>query len=80
MPNFEIYEGKNSQNRKKTFLVFDFFKVGYMEARKAARRHFRTTDEHIQIECGYTHKGQLYLNNPAEKPKQAKVVRVVYWI
>ena len=81
MDNFEIYEGRTDNNRKKTYLVFDY-ECGYPkfnEARAAARHYFRVSDDHIQICVGYVIKDELFLENLRKRPAGAKVVRVACW-
>ena len=79
---YEIYEGKTEQHRKKTYLVFKY-KAGYpsyVDTQNIAKRFFRVTADHIKLVIGYTHKGDLYLDNPKNMPKGAKSVRVAYWV
>lgn len=78
---YEIYEGRTVNNRKKTYLVFDY-ECGYSkfeEARTTARHYFRVSDDHIQICVGYVIKDDLFLENLRKRPAGAKVVRVAYW-
>jgi len=76
--NYEIYEGRTGkQNRKKTYLVFNF-KVHFEDVFKIAAKHFKCSSSHITFAPGWTFRSDLYFENPQKKG--TKQVWVAYWI
>lgn len=71
--DYEVFEGLTSQNRKKTYLVFEKRHLNIDQA----KRYFRCSFLHLKIVDGYVLNDELYIDY---RPARSKLVSVVYYV
>ena len=63
---YEVYIGRTEQNRKKTYLVF-FFDADKKQARKAAKRFFKCSEDHLGLYVCWIYRDKLWFEDPGLK-------------
>ncbi len=66
MEHYEVFTGRTDRNRKKTYLVF-YFDSDKVMARKAAKRFFKCSDDHLSLFVGWRFRNNLYFEDPGIK-------------
>ena len=71
---YEIY--KSTEGRKKTFLVFSGLEKPD-EAIDAAKKYFKTAEDHLGISPCWILNDELYFEDPNKKTAKKKIA--IYW-
>jgi len=79
MKEFDIYEGRTEQNRKKTYLVFNADRFSFNEATAEATHYFKCTKKNVKTRPAWVNRGNLYLEADTKPAKSAKCVIVSFW-
>ena len=80
--DYEIYEGLNRFNKKKTYLVFKNPDLSIYEMQKQANKFFKRSTRHVLLDVGYVIDDELYLE-PGDYihiPEDAQAVCAAYLV
>lgn len=80
--DYEIYEGLNRFNKKKTYLVFTEPTPSIFEMQRQANKFFKRSTRHVLLDVGYVIDDELYLE-PGDYihiPEDAQAVCAAYLV
>lgn len=80
--DYEIYEGLNRFNKKKTYLVFKNPGISIYEMQRQANKFFKRSTRHVLLDVGYVIDDELYLEpgNRIHIPEGAQLVCAAYLV
>ena len=80
--DYEIYEGLNRFNKKKTYLVFKNPDLSIYEMQKQANKFFKRSKNYVLLDVGYILNDELYLlpSKRCKVPEGSQIVAVAYFV
>lgn len=80
--DYEIYEGLNRFNKKKTYLVFKDLSLSLYEMQKQANKFFKRSKNNVLLDAGYILDDELYLlrTKRSKVPEGSQIVAVAYFV
>ena len=80
--DYDIYEGLNRFNKKKTYLVFKRPGLPIYEMQRQANKYFKRSTRHVLLDVRYVIDDELYLEpgDYIDIPEDAQAVCAAYLV